>query len=275
MSTSPILVIGSTGKTGRRIAQQLAARGYAVRHGSRQSEPRFDWDHVQTWTAALQGVESAYIAYSQDLAFPGAPEKIEALTQCAVKAGVKHLVLLSGRNEVHAQHCEEIVKKCGLSYTLVRASWFSQNFNEGYLLAPVLEGMVALPAGDVLEPFIDADDIADVAVAALTDARHAGQLYELTGPRLISFSQAAAEISRAAGREVQYIPISFEAFHAGISDQMGAEMATLLTDLCKETLDGRNASLANGVQRALGREPRDFADFCRASAASGVWNSSK
>ena len=267
-----ILVIGSTGKTGRRIVQQLSERGHAVKEGSRQSEPPFEWENSSTWPESLRGVEAAYVSYFPDLAFPGASEKIEALTKCAAEAGVKRLVLLSGRGEAHAQHCEDIVRNSGLEYTLVRASWFAQNFSEGYLHEPVLEGMIALPAGDVREPIVDVDDIADVAVAALTEDRHAGQLYEITGPRLLSFAEAAADLSNATGREVRYLPITFDQFHAAMTEIGGQMVADVFTEICREVLDGRNASLGDGVQRALGREPRDFSDFCRAAAASGDWN---
>jgi len=268
----PILVIGSTGKTGRRIARTLAERGFSVRHGSRNSDTPFDWDRPETWPAALSGVSAAYVSYFPDLAFPGASEKIEALTKCAAEAGVGRLVLLSGRGETHAQHCEDIVRNCGLDYTLVRASWFAQNFSEGYLRDPALEGMIALPAGDVREPIVDVDDIADVAVAALTEDRHSGQLYEITGPRLLSFAEAAAELSAATGYEVRYLPITLEQFHASMTEIGGEFIADVFTGICRETLDGRNESLGDGVQRALGRDPRDFADFCRAAAASGAWS---
>ena len=272
MHDSPILVIGSTGKTGIRIARTLSKRGYSVRHGSRNSDIPFDWDRPETWPAALAGVSSAYVSYFPDLAFPGAPEKIEALTKAAAAAGVKRLVLLSGRGEVHAVHCEDIVRNCGLDYTLVRASWFAQNFSEGYLRDPVLGGMVALPAGDVREPIVDIDDLADVAVAALTEDHHAGQLYEITGPRLLSFAEAAAELSVATGYEVRYLPITFDQFHAAMTGIGGQMVADVFTEICREVLDGRNEWVGDGVQRALGREPRDFADFCSAAAASGAWS---
>lgn len=272
MKTIPILVIGSTGKIGRRIVQKLRAQGHLVRAGARQSEIPFDWDRPDTWGRALNGVHSAYISYSPDLAFPGAPEKIEALTRSAQQAGVQHLVLLSGRNEAHAQRCEAIVQASGLHYTLVRASWFAQNFSEGFLLDSVLQGVVALPAGDVQEPFVDADDIADVAVAALTDPRHHNRLYELTGPRLLTFSEAAAEMSRATGRPLQYVPLSSEEFRTAMLPIVGPDIASQFTDLFKEILDGRSAYLAHGVQDALGRAPRDFAVYCKATAATGVWN---
>jgi len=271
MQQSPILVIGSTGKTGRRIVQRLTDLGFAVRSGSRQAQPPFDWETPSTCAEAFRGIETAYISFFPDLAVPGAPAAIEALTECAKSAGTRRLVLLSGRGEANAQRCEDIVRASGLGFTLIRASWFNQNFSEGHMLESVLEGVVAMPAGDVREPFIDVDDIADVAVAALTDDRHDGQFYELTGPRLMSFADVAREMSDAAGREIQYAAITSEQFREALTESVGADFANLLTDLCNEVLDGRNEALGDGVQRALGREPRDFADFCQAVAASGVW----
>lgn len=271
MDTSPILVIGSTGKSGRRIVEKLIQQGIRVRHGSRRAKTPFDWDEPDTWRPALADVRAAYVSYFPDLAFPGAAEKIEALTRVAADAGIERLVLLSGRGEPHAQHCEGIVRTCGLDYTLVRASWFAQNFSEGYLRDPAMAGVVALPASDVREPIVDVDDIADVAVAALTDPRHSGQLYEVTGPRLMTFSEAAAELSAAIGHEVRYLPITLDQFHEQMTRIGGAFIADVFTEICRETLDGRNEFLGDGVQRALGRSPRDFADFCRNAAASGSW----
>lgn len=271
MQDLPILVIGSTGKTGRRIAATLSERGLSVRHGSRNAALSFDWEKPETWATVLDGVSNVYVSYFPDLAFPGAPEKIEALTKVATEAGVKRLVLLSGRGEPHAETCENIVKNCGLDYTLIRASWFAQNFSEGYLRDPVLDGMIALPAGNVREPLIDVDDIADVAVAALTEEGHSGKLYEVTGPRLLSFDDAAAELSAAIGRPIRYIPITLDQFHASMTEIGGEFVADVFTDICRETLDGRNAHLSDGVEQALGRKPRDFASFCQAAAASGAW----
>jgi len=272
MQTPLILVIGSTGKTGSRIAQRLAERGCGVRHGSRNSTVPFDWDLPETWAKALRDVTAAYISYFPDLAFPGAPEKIKALSECAVAAGVKRLVLLSGRGETHAQRCEEIVRNCTLDYTIVRASWFAQNFSEGYLRDPMLEGVIPLPAGDVSEPIVDVDDIADVAVAALTEDRHSGELYEVTGPRLLNFNEVAQALSNSSKRKIRYIPITFEQFHTSMTEIGGPMVADVFTDICREVLDGHNAWLGDGVQRALGREPRDFVDFCNAASASGAWN---
>ncbi len=267
-----ILVVGATGKTGSRVARLLADQGHNVRPAARGSAIPFDWDKPESWAAALDGVSVAYVTYFPDLAFPGAAEKIEAFTKLAAKTGLRKLVLLSGRGESHAEVCEGIVRDSGLDYTLVRCSWFAQNFSEGYLRDPVLQGRVALPAGQVREPIVDVDDIADVAVAALTDDRHNGQLYEVTGPRLLSFEQAAEALTKATGRAISYVPITLEQFHAGMMEIGGPMIADVFTGICRETLDGRNESLGDGVQRALGRAPRDFAAFCRDAAAGGAWN---
>lgn len=267
------LVLGATGKTGRRVVQRLSEKGHAVRNGSRQSDPPFDWDEQSSWDTVLDGVTAAYISYAPDLAIPGATDAIRAFVRQAVKHGVRRLVLLSGRGEEEAQACERIIQRADIEWTVVRCSWFSQNFSEGEFLDMVLAGEVLLPAGEVGEPFVDADDIADVAVAALTEDGHAGQVYELTGPRLLTFAEAVDEISRATGRVIQYVQIPHEAFAAGIAEAgLPDDIAWLLNYLFATVLDGRNASLGDGVQRALGRDARDFADFCRAAAGSGVWN---
>lgn len=271
MKDRPILVIGSTGKTGRRVAERLEAQGRTVRRGARRSAIPFDWDRPDTWAEALDGVGAAYVSFFPDLAFPGASEKIEALVDMARDKDIGRLVLLSGRGESHAQACEEIVQTSGLDHTLVRASWFAQNFSEGYLRDPVLQGLVAMPAGDVREPIVDVDDLADVAVAALTDDRHSGALYEITGPELLGFADMTDELSAATGRAVRYQPISLDAFHATMSAMAGTFIADVFTGVCRETLDGHNAWLGDGVQRALGREPRSFAEFCRRAAAAGAW----
>ena len=271
MPRKTILVIGSTGKTGRRIAKRLSNLGHDVRHGSRRASIPFDWERPETWHAALAGVQAVYISYFPDLAYPGAEENIAALANEAASAGVNRLVLLSGRGEYHAQRCEDIVRNSGLEYTLVRAAWFAQNFSEGYLREPALAGVVALPAGGVREPIVDVDDIADVAVAALTEEGHSGKLYEVTGPRLMAFDEIARALSVAMDANVRYQPTSLEAFHAEMKKIGGQVIADVISGICRETLDGRNAWLGDGVQRALGRQPRDFGDYCRTAAASGAW----
>ena len=186
---------------------------------------------------------------------------------------MEHLVLLSGRGEHHARLGEEVVRTSGIDFTIVRAAWFAQNFSEGDLRDPVLAGVLPMPGGDIAEPIIDIDDIADVAVAALTEEGHRGELYEVTGPRLMTFADMAAELSQATGREIRHIPISFEEFHANIAQAGGTFVADVFTAIARETLDGRNAATTDGVKRALGRAPRDFADFAQTAARSGAWTS--
>lgn len=270
---STILVLGGTGKTGRRIVERLVARNLPVRIGSRSAEPPFDWEHPRTWAASLRNVRSVYLSYYPDLAAPGAAEAIRVVTEFAVDSGVSRLVLLSGRGEHEAERCEKIVRESGADWTLLRASWFSQNFSEGYFLEPLLAGELALPTGDVGEPFVDAEDIADAAVAALTEDGHVEQLYELTGPELLTFPEAVDEIARATGRSIRYVQLSPDEYaHELERAQLPPTLASLILYLFTDVLDGRNASVADGVIRALGRRPASFGEYVRATAATGVWN---
>ncbi|HEY8547105.1 MAG TPA: NmrA family NAD(P)-binding protein [Acidimicrobiales bacterium] len=272
-TTGTVLVVGSTGKTGRRVAARLEARGIPVRHGSRGSAVPFDWEDPTTWAPAVAGVDQAYVTYYPDLALPGADEQVAELARLARAAGVRHLVLLSGRGEPGALAAEEAVRAAGPPLTVVRASWFAQNFSEGLFADLIGSGTLALPAGEVPEPFVDADDIADVAVAALTDPAVAGDVYEVTGPRLLTMHDVATDLSSATGRPVTYEPVTMERFAAILAEAgLPTDLIEALGYLFTEILDGRNAGLTDGVQRALGRPPKDFADFARDAAAAGAWD---
>jgi uncharacterized protein YbjT (DUF2867 family) len=216
---------------------------------------------------------AAYVSYFPDLAIPGASEAVGAFADRALEQGVRQLVLLSGRGEVEAERAEQAVQVSGADVTVVRCAWFMQNFTESFLLEPILGGEVMLPASDQqFEPFIDADDIADVAVAALTDDRHIGELYELTSPRLMTFPGAVAEIAAAAGREIRFVPVSVDEYAAGAAEHgVPPEFVGFLTYLFSDVL-GKLAYVTDGVQRALGRPPRDFSEFVRDAVASGVWS---
>jgi uncharacterized protein YbjT (DUF2867 family) len=271
--SGPILVLGATGKTGPRVAERLVKRSIPVRPGSRGAEPAFDWDQPATWPAALNGVRAVYIADQPDLAVPGAVETVGAFARLAADSGASRLVLLAGRGEPEAEDAERAVQAAGVDTTIVRASWFAQNFSESFLLDSVRAGVVALPANSVPEPFVDVDDIADAAVAALTEDGHAGELYEVTGPRLLTFADAVGEIGRATGRDVRFVRVSLEDYAAELaSHEVPQDEIELLTYLFTEVLDGRNARLTDGIERAIGRSPRDFRQFARDAAASGVWN---
>ncbi|MFI6484958.1 NmrA family NAD(P)-binding protein [Nonomuraea sp. NPDC050663] len=262
------LVIGANGKTGSRVIKRLDDKGLDVRGVSRSSEIPFDWNDQATWDAALDGVHAAYVTYYPDLAFPGAADAIRALTHKAKAAGVRRLVLLSGRGEDEAAVSERTVLESGLEATVVSCSFFNQNFSEGAFADMVAGGVLALPAGERSEPFVDAEDIADVVVAALTEDGHAGRIYELTGPRLLTFHDVAAEISKASGKPVAYHPMQAGEYVEMLMQYgLPREEAEPLTDLFVHVLDGRNERLTDGVKRALGREPRDFSEY----AATAAW----
>ena len=259
------VVLGAAGKTGRRVAERLQARGVPVRAGSRSATPPFDWEDPATWAPAVRGADALYISFFPDLAVPGAAEAVAEVARLA--AGARRIVLLSGRGEEEAQRAERAVFEVFPATTVVRCSWFAQNFSEGYLLDGVLAGEVALPVGDVREPFVDVDDIADVAVTALTEDGHAGRVYELTGPRALTFAEAVEEIGRAAGRPVRFTRVPLDGFTAGEEDNVAELMRYLFT----EVLDGRNVATADGVQRALGRPATDFREFAARASTAGAW----
>lgn len=269
MDTSTTLIIGGAGKTGGRVAARLEGRGVPVRLASRSTTPAFDWNDRATWAPALEGAGAAYVSYYPDLAVPGAADAIAALAEQALAVGTKRLVLLSGRGEAEAQRAEEELANSGAEWTVIRCAWFSQNFSESYFLEPLLAGELALPADGAREAFVDADDIADVAVAALTEDGHTGRAYELTGPRLLTLAEAVAEIAAASGRELRYRPIAMAEFEAGLAaegvpDDIVGLLRYLFTDVY-----GHDETLGDGVQRVLGRPPRDFAEYAR--DAAGAW----
>lgn len=272
-SNELVLVLGATGKTGRRIVSSLENLGVPVRLGSRSASPSFDWNNSANWDQCLEGVTRIYINYAPDLAMPGATDAISELVRRAKVAGVQHLVLLSGRGEEEAQACEEIVKASGIGWTIVRASWFNQNFSEGAFVEMVQSGQITLPDVSTPEPFVDVDDIAEVVVVALTQPGHAGELYEVTGPRMLTLADIAAELSTATGRTIRYTPVPHDAFVQGVAESGAPQDVLWMLDyLFATVLDGRNAYLTDGVQRALGREPKDFAEYARDVAATGVWS---
>jgi uncharacterized protein YbjT (DUF2867 family) len=273
MTDQLTLVIGGNGKTGRRVVQRLTVAHRPVRIGSRSGGVPFDWENPATWEPALENVDAAYVSYYPDLAAPGAPATIGAFAETALKSGTRRLVLLSGRGEEEAQASEQALAASGADWTVLRCSWFNQNFSEDYLHEFVVAGHLYLPAGDVGEPFLDADDIADAAAAVLTQDGHLGEVYELTGPRLLTFADAAAAISAATGRTIGYTRIPVEDFAASLAaDDVPGDVVELLSYLFTSVLDGRNEYVCDGVQRVLGRPARDFADYARDTAATGIWN---
>lgn len=270
---APVLVTGGSDRTGARLVRRLTDQGVVVRVGSRRAPDPFDWHDPTTWDAALAGVRAAYLCYSPDLAFPGASGLIADLVETAAAAGVQRLVLLSGRGEDGARAAEESVQTCGLEWTVLRCSWFAQNFSEHFLLGPVRRGRLLLPGdGNVAEPFLDLDDLADVTADCLTSDRHVGQLLELTGPRLLTLHDVAAELSAATGRRIEFVPCTAEEFAADLAnDGIPDEEAIPLASLFTEILDGRNASSTPELARVLNRRPTDFSVYAARAASTGVW----
>ena len=268
-----ILVLGGKGKTGRKVAERLTKLGKTIRIGSRSETPSFNWDNHETWAGALDGVDTVYITYQPDLAVPGARESIEKFVSQAVEGGVKKLVLLSGKGEKEAELCEQLVMNAGADWTIVRASWFNQNFSESFFLDPILAGIVALPRGEALVPFVDTDDIADVVVESLLRDRHNGQVYELTGPRPLTFKQVTEEISNVTGRDIVFHSITMGDYTKMLREnQVPEDYIWLINYLFTEVLVEKNSVVTNDVKNVLGRKAKDFAEYARGTASTGIWN---
>ena len=272
-TSDPIVIIGGSGKTGARVNARLQSLGYSTRPVSRSTTPAFDWDNPETWRAVLKGTRAAYVTYQPDLAVPRAESAIKAFVKMAIENGLEHVVLLSGRGEEGAQRAEEILKASGISWNIVRASWFFQNFSESFMLEGILAGELVLPAGATVEPFIDADDIADVVVATLTEPGHRDKVYEVTGPRALTFAQCVEGISAALGRPVTYTSIPVDQFMDALKEEgVPEEMQWLLHELFTVVFDGRNSEVMPGVQEALGRPAKDFKTYVQNTVESGVWS---
>ena len=274
MSKKKILVLGANGKTGKRVAERLQQRNdIEIVMGSRTAEPAFDWENPETWPAVLKGADAVYITFQPDLAVPAATEIIQKFTFLATRLGVQKMVLLSGRGEKEAQVCEEIVKASAKNWTIVRASWFNQNFSESFFLDPILAGIVALPRAEALEPFTDADDIAAVVTASLLEEKHNGKTYELTGPRLLTFQQAVQEIAEASGRNISFQELTLAQYIQMLQEyQIPEDHIWLVNYLFEHVLDGRNSSITNDIEKVLGRKAKDFKTYAQETAKTGIWN---
>jgi uncharacterized protein YbjT (DUF2867 family) len=267
-----VVVTGASGRTGSRVADALRSAGLTVRAATRARG--FDWENPTTWADTLRDADAAYLMYPSDVGAPAATEGIGALAREAVGLGVRRLVLLSARGEEQALATEEALTSSGADWTIVRCAWFAQNFSEGPLVEGLVQtGELVFPAGEVPEPFLDVRDIGDVVASVLTSGdRYVGQTLELTGPRLLSFREAVAEIAAATGSELTYTPVpagAYGEFLVGMG--VPAEEADFLVEVFAGLLDGHNAQVTDGVRQVLGREARDFSEFVRESAAEEVW----
>ncbi|NGN70454.1 NAD(P)H-binding protein, partial [Streptomyces sp. A7024] len=277
MSEKPILVTGATGKSGRRVVSQLRAKGLRVRAAARSGEHVFDWTERGTWDAALEGVQSVYIVQLDGTRL------VRPFIERAVAHGVRRVVLASGRGIDDPHYVkdrdgvldgivdsEAAVRESGLEWTISRPGWFAQNFSEGFFADAIRAGELRLPGGDGAASFVDAEDIAAVVVAALTEERHAGQIYELSGPRAVGLAEAVAVISEVAGRDIRYVPLSVEEYVAElVGEGVAVTDAEAFADVIEPLREGRDAYVSDGVDRALGRPGRSFAEFARSVGGGG------
>jgi len=273
MKEQKILVLGGTGKTGRRVAEKLTRLGKTIRIGSRSGNPSFDWEKPESWSDVLEGMDIVYITFQPDLAVPGALETIKEFTSKAVNSGVKKMVLLSGKGEKEAELCEQEVMNSKANWTIVRASWFNQNFSESFFLDPILAGHVALPRAEALVPYVDVDDIADVVVESLLDNKHNGHIYELTGPRQLTFEQVTEEIAKATGRDIMFSSISMDEYIKMLREyQVPEDFIWLINYLFTEVLTSKNSEITNDIEKVLGRKAKDFSEYVNQTAKDGVWS---
>ena len=271
-----VLIVGANGKTGSRVQSRLENQDIDTLGVSRSTSPSFDWTQPGNWSDVLQGIDAAYLTYHPDLSVPEAKGHIGEFCKLATEAGVNHVVLLSGRGEEGAARAEQALKDSGLAWNIVQASWFAQNFSENFMLDSILEGQMIMPKGTASEPFIDIDDIADVVVATLMEPGLHNRLFEVTGPRLMSFRDCASEISAASGRHVKLVEVPMETYVEGLrNQQLPEELISILHELFSDLFDGRNANIARGVEEALGRPATDFKTYATKAAASGVWNTAE
>ena len=274
MKTENILVIGGTGKTGSRIVEQLKKKGITPRIGARNESPSFNWHDKDTWVHALTGIDKMYVSYYPDLAVPGAKEAIQSVTYLAKELGVKKIVLLSGKGETEAEACEKIVMESDLDYNIVRASWFHQNWSESFFLAPIQSGEVALPLSDVLIPFVDANDIAEVATKVLLDDTYNGEIIELTGPELITFKDAVNLISKTSKRTLNFYDITLPQYINGMKQQKTpTDVVWLMEYLFSHVLTNpENQIVSHDIERVLGRKATTFLAYAEETAKTGIWN---
>jgi uncharacterized protein YbjT (DUF2867 family) len=279
MTSSPILILGGAGKTGRRVATRLGVRGVAFRLASRSSEPRIDWYDESTWSTAVHGTDTAYLAPPVD---PAGLDAAGRFVRQAAGDGLRRVVLLSGRGVGSPGRefavydgqlaLEEAVKGSGLDWTILQPAWFMQNFSEAWLHDYVRAGQLRLSAGEGAEAWIDTDDVGDVATEALLDDRHLGQTYALSGPRPLTLTQVAAELTAATGRRVDYLPLDPDEHVAEmVAFGVSRPEAEALRDLFAVIRNHRSEYISDGVGQVLGRQPRDFTAWARATAAKRAW----
>ncbi len=271
-TSSRILVLGATGKTGSRVALKLADRGLCIRTAARRgADIPFDWSEPSTFAAALRGISGVYLVSPvMRVDFAGA---VSHFLDDAERAGVRHITYLSAYGVEHAppevalRAVElDLASRPSLSHSIVRPAWFMQNFSETFL-KPVNDEIV-VPCGTGSESFVSAEDIAAVAASTLSDpARHAGRAYAPTGSEALTFADAARLISAAVGRKISYRDIDREVWlrtmtAAGVPGEYGDVLRTLTETISK----GHGSRPNDDVLEVTGAQPIRFEEFAGRTA---------
>lgn len=269
-----ILVLGATGKTGRRLVPRLRAKGVEVRAASRSGETRFDWEDRGSWGGVLKGVSAVYLVAPEEAA------PAEAFVAAAVDAGVSRFVVLSGRGIDRAGEAlppradgspgvfgpgmvaaELAVEASGAEWSVIRANNFAQNFSEDVWTAPVEAGRLALPLGAVGEPFVDVEDVADVAAALLTEDGHSGRIHDVSGPDSLTFAEAVEVIGRWT-KPIEYVELTPGQYAEELrAEGYPEEIVEVLQAMFGIMRAGHLTAPAKGVEEVLGRPPASFAAY--------------
>lgn len=268
---SPILLIGGTGKVGRRLESALRRRGHRVRIASRRAgDVEFDWAEPETYDRAVAGVEAMFII-GPGSATDWSPLLRDLLARAA-EAGVHRAVLLSARGvEFHpggaVDRAEHALREGPVPWVILRPSHFAQNFTEA-MFVPV-DGMVRAPVGDGAEPFVDVEDVAEVAASLLTDPSFEHEVVEISGPEAVDFSSAVSHLGEAAGRRFAFVDEPPDQHverlrAAGTPEGYIAWRMAMLGGI----RSGDDAYLSDGVRRVLGRPAISFPEWATREAGT-------
>jgi uncharacterized protein YbjT (DUF2867 family) len=273
-----VFVVGAMGNVGSRVAAHLTDVGRAVRAATRwpeaydgPAEPvRFDFTDPGTHAPAVEGAGSAFVMTPADVeAYP----QLIPFMQTAADAGVRRIVLMTAMgvdqapDDVPLRAAELHLEQGDQEHTLLRPNWFMQNFLTYWRGMIEADGVMRLPAAEAETRFIDTDDIAAVAAAALTRDGHDGQGYTLTGPEAFTYHEAAEVLSDASGRDIRYEPVSDEEARNILTEAgLDAEYAGMLVGLFQNVKAGHAAPVTPAVEQVTGRPPRSLEAFARDNA---------
>ena len=276
-----VFITTATGQIGSVAARTLAARGVAVRGGSRDPQRvtidgvqpvRFDFADPSTFGPALDGVTSVFV-----VAPPGFADVfsiVEPFMRTAVERNLRIVTMTASGVEYAPEspmrRLELLAERTTGGWAHLRPTWFSQNFQTFWLPGIVAAGTIAVPAADARTAFVDTRDIGDVAAAVLADPSISGQALTVTGAQALTYAEAADILAQASGRSVVYTPIDDASFEQGlVSYGVPADYAQLLVILFQAVRAGGAATVTQTVEQLLGRAPRSLQQY--AAEHASVW----